>query len=183
MANYSIPNSIPAIGRISTPLSQRSRKQNSASTSFFAGQSLTKRIQTRTSSFFNAQRSTSNAQRAIRTVGRWMLGVGRSAFSLWRVKGAWWSSRSSKPLSVPHTRDRGRFDSYPLRRLFNAQRSTPNAQRSLQIIEHWVLDVRRWTFSLRLNHSGLPIADCRTLPIARFPIRGPHSKGGEWYVA
>src|ERR1700745_1921166 len=28
MANYSIPNSTPAIGRISTPLSQRSRKQN-----------------------------------------------------------------------------------------------------------------------------------------------------------
>ena len=34
-----------------------------------------------------------------------------------RVKGAWWSSRSSKPLSVPHTRGRGRFDSYPLRQV------------------------------------------------------------------
>ena len=28
MANYSIPNSTPAIGRISTPLSGQSRKQN-----------------------------------------------------------------------------------------------------------------------------------------------------------
>src|SRR5438128_12144824 len=35
-----------------------------------------------------------------------------------RVKGAWWSLRSSKPLSVPHARDRGRFDSYPLRLSF-----------------------------------------------------------------
>src|ERR1700730_1958303 len=77
MANYSIPNSTPAIGRISTPLSRRSRKQNN----LFAIR---------------------NPQSAIR-----------------RVKGAWWSSRSSKPLSVPHTRDRGRFDSYPLRLNFS----------------------------------------------------------------
>src|SRR5207248_4659801 len=32
-----------------------------------------------------------------------------------RVKGAWWPSRSSKPLSVRQLPDRGRFDSYPLR--------------------------------------------------------------------
>src|SRR5205823_4692437 len=32
-----------------------------------------------------------------------------------RVKGAWWPSRSSKPLSVRQPPDRGRFDSYPLR--------------------------------------------------------------------
>ena len=32
-----------------------------------------------------------------------------------RVKGAWWPSRSSKPLSVRHSPGRGRFDSYPLR--------------------------------------------------------------------
>lgn len=115
MANCSIPNSTPAIGRTSTPLSGRSRKQNSASASFFAPLSLTKTIQTRTLRFFNAQRSTSNAQRPIHTVGRWRFGVGCWAFSFWRVKGAWWSSRSSKPLSVPHIRDRGRFDSYPLR--------------------------------------------------------------------
>jgi hypothetical protein len=117
MANYSIPNSIPAIGRTSTPLSRRSRKQNSASASFFATLSLTKKIQFRALSFFNAQRLTPNAQRSIQTVGRWTLGVERWAFSFWRVTGAWWSSRSSKPLSVPHTRDRGRFDSYPLRQI------------------------------------------------------------------
>jgi hypothetical protein len=119
MANYSIPNSIPAIGRTSTPSSRRSRKQNSASTSFFATLSLTKTIQPRTLDFFNAQRSTSNAQRSIQTVGRWTMSVERWAFSsLWRVKGAWWPSRSSKPLSVPHSRDRGRFDSYPLRQVY-----------------------------------------------------------------
>src|SRR4029450_4527661 len=77
MANYSIPNSTPAIGRTSTPLSRRSKKQNKLS-------------------------AIGNPQSAIR-----------------RVKGAWWSSRSSKPLSVPHTRDRGRFDSYPLRLNFS----------------------------------------------------------------
>ena len=118
MANCSIPSSTPAIGRISTPLSRRSRKQNSAaSSSFFLALSVTEKIQTRTLSLFNAQRSTPNAQRSIQTVGRWTLGVERWTFSFWRVKGAWWSSRSSKPLSVPHTRDRGRFDSYPLRQI------------------------------------------------------------------
>ena len=117
MANYSIPSSTPAIGRTSTPLSRRSRKQNSASASFFLALSVTETIQTGTLSLFNAQRSTPNAQRPIQTVGCWMWGVERWTFSLWRVKGAWWSSRSSKPLSVPHTRNRGRFDSYPLRQI------------------------------------------------------------------
>ncbi len=116
MANCSIQNSTPAIGRISTPLSRRSRKQNSASACFFEPFRLPNAIRSCAPRFFNAQRSTSNTQRSIQTVGRWMLGVGCWAFSsLGRVKGAWWSSRSSKPLSVPHTRDRGRFDSYPLR--------------------------------------------------------------------
>ncbi len=126
MANCSIPNSTPAIGRTSTPLSRRSRKQNSPSTSFFAALGLTIAIQARTLRCFNAQlrkhsrarRPTPNAPRSIQTVGRWTLSVERWAFSSpWRVKGAWWSSRSSKPLSVPHTRDRGRFDSYPLRQI------------------------------------------------------------------
>jgi hypothetical protein len=86
----------------------------------------------------NGQRSTLNAQRSIQTVGCWMLDarhggarprrrrVGRSprrspstAEAGWtfpssrRVKGAWWPSRSSKPLSV--RKSRGRFDSCPLR--------------------------------------------------------------------
>src|SRR4051812_19686318 len=34
-----------------------------------------------------------------------------------RVNGAWWPARSSKPLSIPQARDRGRFDSYPLRQV------------------------------------------------------------------
>ena len=117
MANCSIPSWTPAIGRISTPLSRRSRKQNNASTAFFAALSLTKAIETQTLSLFNARRPTLNPQCSIQTVGRWMLGVERWAFFSWRVKGAWWSSRSSKPLSVPHTRGRGRFDSYPLRQV------------------------------------------------------------------
>lgn len=121
MANCSIPNSTPAIGRTSTPSSWRSRKQNSASTLFFAAPGLTKTIQKRTLSLFNAQRSTPNAQRPNPIVGCWVLDVEHWAFSsFWRVKGAWWSSRSSKPLSVPHTRDRDRFDSYPLRQILAA---------------------------------------------------------------
>jgi hypothetical protein len=117
MANYSIPNSTPAIGRTSTPLSRRSRRQNNASTCFYPAGVLAHALAHWLLGFFNAQRSTLNAQRPIQTGGRWMFGVERWAFSFWRVKGAWWSSRSSKPLSVPHTRDRGRFDSYPLRQI------------------------------------------------------------------
>ena len=96
MANYSIPNSTPAIGRISTPLSRQSRKQNSAAASSLAsGRACA--IESWPLKFFNAQRSTLNSD-------RWMLGVGDWAFSsCGRVKGAWWSSRSSKPLSVPRT--------------------------------------------------------------------------------
>src|SRR6266542_3130094 len=43
-------------------------------------------------------------------VGCWMFGLRLSR----RVTGAWWPSRSSKPLSVRFT-GRGGFDSYPLR--------------------------------------------------------------------
>ena len=108
MANCSILNSTPAIGRTSTPLSRRSRKQNNAYAYLSPAGTLAHATGTWSSGFFNTQRP-------IQTIGRSMLGVERRAFSFWRVKGAWWSSRSSKPLSVPHTRDRGRFDSYPLR--------------------------------------------------------------------
>jgi hypothetical protein len=114
MANYSIPNSTPAIGRISTPLSRQSRKQNNSVAR--SGPVILRAVESGASRPFNLRRS-------IQRVGRWMLdrllAIYRSwAFSFcWRVKGAWWSSRSSKPLSVPHTRDRGRFDSYPLRQI------------------------------------------------------------------
>jgi hypothetical protein len=120
MANYSIPNSTPAIGRTSTPLSRQSRKQNN-SAARCGPVSLRAVAESAASRPFNPQRS-------IQRVGRWMLdrlfarafGVERWSFSfIWRVKGAWWSSRSSKPLSVPRTRDRGRFDSYPLRLNFS----------------------------------------------------------------
>ena len=127
MANCFIPNSTPAIGRTSTPLSRRSRKQNSAA------RIPPQTIAPRPLGFFNAQRSTLNAQRSIEAVGRWMLGVECWAFfPLWRVKGAWWSSRSSKPLSVPHTRNRGRFDSYPLRQLSVAASLCRGAHRTRQ---------------------------------------------------
>src|SRR5262245_33085869 len=47
---------------------------------------------------------------------------------LWgRVMGAWWPSRSSKPLSVRFT-DRGVFDSLPLRQPFPSGVSSNNRQ-------------------------------------------------------
>ena len=114
MANCSIPNSTPATGRTSTTSSRRSRRLNSASSSFFEASRLAKAIGPWTLRFLNAQHSTLNAQHSIHTIERWALDVGRWTFSsFWRVKGAWWPSRSSKP-SSPCKR-RGRFDSYPLR--------------------------------------------------------------------
>ena len=114
MANCSIPNSSPGSGRISTRSLGRSRRRNSAATSFLIARSRANPIRSWASSFFNAQRSTLNAQRSIQTIRRWTLDVGRSVFSaIWRVKGAWWPSRSSKPSSP--RKWRGRFDSYPLR--------------------------------------------------------------------
>lgn len=145
MANYSIPNSTPAIGRTSTPLSRRSRKQNSGAEFFSKAISLANGVGSWTLRFFNGQRSTLNAQRPIRTAGRWMFGVGRLAFPFWRVKGAWWSSRSSKPLSVPHTRDRGRFDSYPLR-LISVAASPCRG-------EPWA---RQFTATQRRSYSAFP---------------------------
>ena len=116
MASSFIPNSNPAIGRTSTPSSARSRKQNSAPGGFFGAFGLTTALEFWTVGLFNAERSTLNAQRSIQTAECWALGVGRWTFALfWRVKGAWWPSRSSKPLLIPCMRDQGRFDSYPLR--------------------------------------------------------------------
>jgi hypothetical protein len=103
MANYSIPNSIPAIGRISTPLSRQSRKQNSASTSFFEAQRLAQTIHNRTSSCFNAQPSTPNLY-------SWTWGV----FCL-ESEGCLVVLAVFKTVVGSAYRDRGRFDSYPLR--------------------------------------------------------------------
>ncbi len=134
MANCSIPNSRPAIGRTSAPLSRRSRKQNKLTRSYFfladrRGLRFQKRRQVRhgesvpwrTAALQNALRAR-KIQSAIRN----------QQSAVWRVKGAWWSSRSSKPLSVPHTRDRGRFDSYPLRRISVAASLCRGAQRTRQ---------------------------------------------------
>jgi hypothetical protein len=97
MANCSIPNFNPATGPISTPSSPRSRNLNSASKGFFLALGLTIAAGSWMLKLFNAQRPT---------------------FALFRrVKGAWWPSRSSKPLSV--RKSRGRFDSCPLRLLIS----------------------------------------------------------------
>ena len=89
MANSSIPNSTLATGRISMPSSERLRNLNERS------------------------------HHSCSLVRRSKFGVRSSAYSFLsavrRVKGAWWPSRSSKPLSIRYTPDRGRFDSYPLR--------------------------------------------------------------------
>ena len=115
MANCSIPSSIRASGRISTRSSTRLRKRNSH----------------RTVSDLTIFRPDSSAGSQIRrrtdgigeTEGKPAIGGGERAgkhwsfnreSAIWRVKGAWWPSRSSKPLSSRLT-GRGRFDSYPLR--------------------------------------------------------------------
>src|SRR5881296_594160 len=114
MANCSIPNSTPATGRTSTLSLRRLKNSSRASASFLEAFGLTNATLAWTLRFFNVQRSTLNAQRSIQIIGRWMLDVGRWTFSSpWRVKGAWWPSRSSKPSSP--RKWRGRFDSYPLR--------------------------------------------------------------------
>src|SRR5260370_31033628 len=82
MANSSIPNSTPVIGRTSTPSSRLLKE-------------LPDQFSHRRIVDLSAIR---NPRSTIR-----------------RVKGAWWPSRSSKPLSIRQPPDRGRFDSYPLR--------------------------------------------------------------------
>src|SRR5512133_3297164 len=111
MENCSIPNSNPASGQISTRSLRRSRKQNSqprASVFVIRGSAFNlqgRRKGTALQSAFYAQE-----------IRRWTLDVKRWVFSaIRRVKGAWWSSRSSKPPSP--RKWRGRFDSYPLRQI------------------------------------------------------------------
>ena len=115
MANCSIPSSIRANGRISTRSSTRLRKRNSHRTAsdltiFRWDSSVGSQIRRRTDGIGE-------------TEGKPAIGGGERAgkhwsfnreSAIWRVKGAWWPSRSSKPLSSRLT-GRGRFDSYPLR--------------------------------------------------------------------
>ena len=116
MANCSIPNSILANGRISTGWLRRLRRPSKqASSEVSLAGDFASRVEKR-----RQAAALQNALRA-REIRRWMveacsrfIGVGRWAFSaIWRVKGAWWPSRSSKP-SLSR-KWRGRFDSYPLR--------------------------------------------------------------------
>ncbi len=152
MANCSIPNSIPATGRISTPSSRRLKRESSGVPRRAAFR-LRRIASPWEPQSFNAQRSTLNAQRSIQIVGRWKLDVGGWMFSCSRrVKGAWWPSRSSKPSSP--RKWRGRFDSYPLRldcSTLNAQSPTLNVQFRQLSVERWTMDVERF---LLLNSKG-----------------------------
>src|SRR5262245_34732545 len=178
MANCSIPNSSPANGRISTRSSRRSRKQDSASISV---------AESRLLRLFNAQRSTLNAQRSIHLVGRWMLdcllakafGVERWAFSLWRVKGAWWPSRSSKPSSP--RKWRGRFDSYPLRlnQLRIGERGLQNRPMTTQELKN-----RTFDFGVRVISAVEALANTEAARIlGRQLLRAGTSVGANYRAA
>jgi hypothetical protein len=122
MGKKSIPNSRRASFPTSTRCSKRSRRSCEAGGSGCGAWGGQRWFQARTP---NIEHRTPNIQRrpaysgcpAPRFVGCSMLDVGCSMFNrfvLRRVKGAWWPSRSSKPLSARST-GRGTFDSYPLR--------------------------------------------------------------------
>jgi hypothetical protein len=128
MANCSIPNSIPAIGRILTQSLRRSKNQNEFWGSFCAAFSPTKPIRSWPVGFFSAESLAPNAQRLTEAVEHCMRFLGCWAFSFWRVKGAWWSSRSSKPPSL-RLAGRDRFDSYPLRLSFREAKLRPDLRR------------------------------------------------------
>lgn len=118
MKRKSFPNARPA----SFPISTRSSKRFARCFSVFQSQgpvrlegaalsapvltrlSLRKLIQAAT----KRRPPTNPSQEGVDGEARWT-----SSFP-WRVKGAWWPSRSSKPLSA-RSAGRGRFDSYPLR--------------------------------------------------------------------
>jgi hypothetical protein len=121
MESSFIPNSNPAIGRISTPWSAQLRKLNEC------GRGLSAPIRR---ALISIRRWTPRSQKlsefGVRSLPRRSAAKAGSAFSpqsvirnpqskIRRVKGAWWPSRSSKPLLIPHPRGQGRFDSYPLR--------------------------------------------------------------------
>jgi hypothetical protein len=99
MENCSTPNSNLVTGRTSTLSSARSK--NSSRRSGFSSSAIQRwalEVKCQSSLDFSGFRLVP-------------VRLGLPAFR--RVKGAWWPSRSSKPSSV--RKDRGRFDSYPLR--------------------------------------------------------------------
>ena len=124
MANCSIPNSILANGRTSTRSSRRSRKRENQRTAsvlviLLWESSVQKRRQVRHGESVIWRTAALQSALSARSIRPWALDVGRCVFStIWRVKGAWWPSRSSKPWSS-RLAGRDRFDSYPLRHLIS----------------------------------------------------------------
>jgi hypothetical protein len=112
MAKGSTPNSSPANGRTSTRSLARSRK------------SALKRHQ---SGKQESRKGIQGREKHRRFKSSSCFPAFLIPFS-WRVKGAWWPSRSSKSPSV--LTDRGRFDSYPLRpSIGNPQSAISNPER------------------------------------------------------
>ena len=122
MGRKFIPNWRRASSRTTTQFSKRSKRNWDDGWPGSAPFWCLGRIQGKTS---NIQHPTSNTQRngmlrrqcGCSAIGCWALDVRCSTFCLHpvrRVMGAWWPSRSSKPLSARST-GRGMFDSYPLR--------------------------------------------------------------------
>ena len=118
MESSFIPNSNLAIGQTSTPSSARSKKPNECGRGLPWRAVLSRRSVAKAEALGEGGSAPNCCEFSL--VRRSAFDVRHSAFSLQsairRVKGAWWPSRSSKPLLIPHTRDQDRFDSYPLRR-------------------------------------------------------------------
>jgi four helix bundle protein len=210
MANCSIPNSSPESGRISRKSSRRLRRQNSQSRAAVSViRRLESRIQKRhrvrhsesvlwqTAALQTALR----AQKIQSTVGNRADGIGetegkaamgssertgqRASFNLrsaiWRVKGAWWPSRSSKPSSS--CKWRGRFDSYPLR-LFNCELRI--ADRGLK---NWVMTTqelknRTFEFGVRVISAVEALPKTETARIlGRQLLRAGTSVGANYRAA
>ena len=122
MGRKSIPSSRQANSRTTTPFSRRSKRRCDCWSPVSGAFRTLRRIQGETT---NIEHRTSNIQRdgmlrwrcQFSAIGSWALDVRCSMFCSCaprRVMGAWWPSRSSKPLSARST-GRGMFDSYPLR--------------------------------------------------------------------
>ena len=141
MGRKSIPNWRRANFPISTRSSKRSKRSCDGGRPGTGAFRSLGRIQGKTS---NIQHPTSNTQRngmlrrqcGCSAIGCWALDVRCSTFCLHpvrRVMGAWWPSRSSKPLSARST-GRGMFDSYPLRHLHLRLGCDPSVNRKSPIV-------------------------------------------------
>ncbi len=122
MVRIFIPNCRRASSRTLTRFSRRSRRSFDGGWRGWGTRRFHVRLREETP---NTQHPTSNIQRnGELRLGSWCFANGCWALDVrcWmfglqpsrRVTGAWWPSRSSKPLSVRFT-GRGGFDSYPLR--------------------------------------------------------------------